>query len=168
MKWSSFFCKWSRRFLASEAAFHLSLPIQVPSLQFDDRMTDPASFQSVLQRPFNTRHQNNPSLNTQPLHWLVVPNCPCDLNAEKGVGFDAGDGVKLEFILSWWSDLRGMSDRDRVGASGLLAGRLLDWIMELNPLGERSTYDLARVFLRLRLSLRTLFFLHFLKANVLV
>ena len=40
--------------------------------------------------------------------------------------------------------------------------------MELNPLGERSTYDLARVFLRLRLSLRTLFFLHFLKANVLV
>ena len=80
-------------------------------------------------------------------------------NAEKGVDVDAGDGVNLEVMLSWWYSSRGKSDRDRVVVSCLLAVTEVRWYSKMN--NERCAYDLARVLRRFRLRRRTRFFLHF-------
>ena len=80
-------------------------------------------------------------------------------NAEKGVDVDAGDGVNLEVMLSWWYSSRGKSDRDRVVVSCLLAVTEVRWYSKMS--NEKCAYDLARVLRRFRLRRRTRFFLHF-------
>ena len=48
------------------------------------------------------------SLNTQlPLNKLVAQTVRVIWNAEKGVDVDAGDGVDVEIMLSWWCGSRG-------------------------------------------------------------